>query len=266
MEKGAYHYVAKPFKLAEVSLVAKRAIKERKLILQNKEYQRGLERMVAERTSELKKTLEALDKTYIDTLRTLVTALDRRDEGAQGHSLRVVQYSLKLAELMGWGNEEQLKILEYGALLHDIGKIGIPDSILKKPGELTKAEWEVMKTHPEEGYKIIHNIEFLEEAAQFVLHHHERYNGSGYPAGLKGDEIPITSRIFVVVDTFDAMTTKRRYRDAATFEEAINEIKKCSGTQFDPKVVEAFLSVGMDFWKQKRIEMDRKFKEPDFLI
>ncbi len=266
MEKGAYHYVAKPFKLAEVSLVAKRAIKERKLILQNKEYQRGLERMVAERTAELKKTLEALDKTYIFTLRALVTALDTRDVETQGHSLRVVQYSLELAELLGWGNKEQLKILEYGALLHDIGKIGIPDSILKKHGELTKEEWEVMRTHPKVGYKILHNIEFLEEAARFVLHHHERFNGAGYPAGLKGNEIPITSRIFVVVDTFDAMTTKRRYRDAATFEDAINEINKCSGTQFDPQVVEAFLSVGMDFWKQKRIEMDKKFKETDFLI
>ena len=157
-------------------------------------------------------------------------------------------------------------LCEYGALLHDIGKIGIPDAILKKPGELTKEEWEVMRTHPEVGYKILHNIEFLEEAARFVLHHHERFNGTGYPAGLKGEDIPIPSRIFVVVDTFDAMTTKRRYRDAATFKEAINEIKRCSGTQFDPQVVEAFLSVGIDFWGQKRIEMDRKLEETDFLI
>ncbi len=266
MSKGAYDYVGKPFKLTEVALVAKKAIEKRKLILQNKEYQRGLERMVAERTAELKNALGALDKTYIFTLRALVTALDSRDEETQGHSLRVVQYSLELAELFGWGNKEQLKILEYGALLHDIGKIGIPDAILKKPGELTKEEWEVMRTHPEVGYKILHNIEFLEEAARFVLHHHERFNGTGYPAGLKGEDIPIPSRIFVVVDTFDAMTTKRRYRDAATFKEAINEIKRCSGTQFDPQVVEAFLSVGIDFWGQKRIEMDRKLEETDFLI
>jgi len=265
MSKGAYDYVAKPFKLTEVALVAKKAIDKRKLILQNKEYQQELERMVADRTAELKNALEALDKTYIFTLRALVTALDTRDEETQGHSLRVVQYSLELAELMGWGNQDQLKILEYGALLHDIGKIGIPDAILKKPGKLTKEEWDVMRTHPEVGYKILHRIEFLEDAAQFVLHHHERFNGSGYPVGLKGKDIPITSRIFAVVDTVDAMTTARPYREALSFETAINEIKNCSGIQFDPQIVEAFLSVGLDFWKQKRIEMDQKFKEPDFL-
>ena len=266
MSKGAYDYVAKPFKLTEVALVAKKAIDKRKLILQNKEYQQELERMVADRTAELKNALEALDKTYIFTLRALVTALDTRDEETQGHSLRVVQYSLILAELMGWGNQDQLKILEYGALLHDIGKIGIPDAILKKPGKLTKKEWEVMKTHPEVGYKILHGIEFLEEAAQFVLHHHERFNGSGYPAGLKGKDIPITSRIFAVVDTVDAMTTARPYREALSFEKAVNEIKKFSGKQFDPQIVDTFFSVGLDFWKQKRIEMDQKFKEPDFLV
>jgi putative nucleotidyltransferase with HDIG domain len=266
MEKGAYHYVAKPFKLAEVAIVARNAIDKRKLILENKEHQKELERMVAERTAELKNALEALDKTYIFTLRAMVTALDTRDEETQGHSLRVVQYSLILAELMGWGNQDQLKILEYGALLHDIGKIGIPDAILKKPGKLTKEEWDVMKTHPEVGYKILHRIEFLEEAAQFVLNHHERFNGSGYPAGLKGKDIPITSRIFAVVDTVDAMTTARPYREALSFEEAVNEIKKCSGIQFDPQIVDIFLSVGLDFWKLKRIEMDQKFKEPDFLV
>lgn len=244
MSKGAYDYVAKPFKLTEVVLIARKAIEKRKLVLQNKEYQRELERMVAERTVELKNALEALDKTYIFTLRALVTALDTRDEETQGHSIRVVKYTLKLAELMGWKkDDEQLKVLEYGALLHDIGKIGIPDAILRKPGKLTDEEWGVMKTHPEVGYKILHKIEFLEEASQIVLHHHEKFNGTGYPARLEGTKIPIGSRIFAVADTVDAMTSERPYRKALTFEDASNELKKHQGTQFDPEVVDAFHSV-----------------------
>lgn len=266
MSKGAYDYVAKPFKLTEVVLIAKKAIEKRKLILQNKEYQRSLERMVAERTMELQNALEALDKTYIFTLRALVTALDTRDEETQGHSMRVVKYTLKLAELMNWGDKERLKHLEYGALLHDIGKIGIPDPILRKPGKLTKEEWDVMKTHPEVGYKILHKIEFLEEPSQVVLHHHERFDGSGYPTGLKGHDIPIGSRIFAVADTVDAMTSERPYRSALSFEEASNELLKFSGIQFDPIVVDAFHSVPLDFWKQKRIDWDLKFNEPDYLL
>lgn len=266
MSRGAYDYVAKPFKLTEVALIARKAIEKRKLVLQNKEYQRELERMVAERTKELQNALEALDRTYTFTLRALVTALDTRDEETQGHSLRVAKYTLKLAELLGWGDTEQLKTLEYGALLHDIGKIGIPDAVLKKPGALTKAEWEVMRTHPEVGYKILHKIEFLEEASEIVLFHHERFMGAGYPSGLKGKDIPIGARIFAVADTVDAMTSERPYRDALSFEDASNELNKFSGIQFDPRVVAAFHSVPLDFWKQKRIDIDLKFKDPDFLL
>ncbi|MCP4218156.1 MAG: response regulator, partial [bacterium] len=224
MSKGAYDYVAKPFKLTEVALIARKAIEKRKLVRQNKEYQRELERMVAERTVELKNALEALDRTYIFTLRALVTALDTRDEETQGHSMRVVKYTLKLAELMGWGDEEQIKVLEYGALLHDIGKIGIPDAILRKPGKLTDEEWKVMKTHPDVGYSILHKIEFLEEASQIVLHHHEKWNGKGYPSGLKDFDIPVGARIFAVADTVDAMTSERPYRSALSFEAAAEEL------------------------------------------
>ncbi|HLP45853.1 MAG TPA: HD domain-containing phosphohydrolase [Candidatus Kapabacteria bacterium] len=266
MSKGAYDYVAKPFKLTEVALIARKALEKRKLILQNKEYQRELERMVAERTRELQNALEALDRTYIFTLRALVTALDTRDEETQGHSMRVAKYTLKLAELLGWEDQDKLKTLEYGALLHDIGKIGIPDAILRKPGNLTKEEWNVMKTHPEVGYKILHNIEFLEGASEIVLFHHERFNGKGYPSELKGKDIPISARIFAVADTVDAMTSERTYRRALTFEDASRELKKCSGDQFDPIVVEAFHSVPLEFWKQKRIDIDLKFKDTDFLF
>jgi len=264
MSKGAYDYVAKPFKLTEVGLIAKKAIEKRKLLLDNKQYQKRLEKMVEERTMELQNAYIQLDKTYIFTLRALVTALDTRDEETQGHSLRVVKYALKLSELLGVDEEELLKVMEYGSLLHDIGKIGIPDAILRKPGKLTPEEWNVMKTHPLVGYKILHKIEFLEEAAQIVLHHHEKWDGTGYPGGLKGDAIPLGARIFAVVDTVDAMTSERPYRKALSFENASEELIKWRGTQFDEKVVDAFHSVSLEFWKNERLWMDQKFTDNDY--
>jgi putative nucleotidyltransferase with HDIG domain len=264
MSKGAYDYVAKPFKLTEVGLIAKKAIEKRRLVLENKEYQKELEKKVAEQTRELKEALFKLDKTYLFTLRALVMALDTRDEETQGHSLRVVKFTLKLAELLGIKDEKQLKVIEYGSLLHDIGKIGIPDAILRKPGKLTPEEWEVMKTHPRLGYNILYKIEFLEEAAQIVLHHHERLNGAGYPDGLQGEEISLGSRIFAVADTVDAMTTERPYRYALTFEEASEELTKYSGIQFDERVVEAFHSVPLEFWINERRQMDQKFIDNDY--
>ncbi len=264
MSKGAYDYVAKPFKLTEVGLIAKKAIEKRRLVLENKEYQKELEKKVAEQTRELKEALFKLDKAYLFTLRALVVALDTRDEETQGHSLRVVKFTLKLAELLGIKDEKQLKVIEYGSLLHDIGKIGIPDAILRKPGKLTPVEWDVMKTHPRLGYNILHKIEFLEEAAQIVLHHHERLNGAGYPDGLQGEEISLGSRIFAVADTVDAMTTERPYRNALAFEEASEELAKYSGIQFDKRVVEAFHSVPLEFWINERRQMDQKFIDNDY--
>jgi putative nucleotidyltransferase with HDIG domain len=264
MSKGAYDYVAKPFKLTEVGLIARKAVEKRQLILENKKYQRRLEKMVEERTMELQNAYVQLDKTYIFTLRALVIALDTRDEETQGHSLRVVKFTLKLAELMGISDPEQLKVIEYGALLHDIGKIGIPDAILRKPGKLTDEEWDVMKTHPSMGYKILHKIEFLEEASQIVLHHHEKWNGTGYPKRLSGTDIPLGSRIYAVADTVDAMTSDRPYRKALSFEIAAEELRKHSGEQFDKDVVDAFHSVPLDSWRTERKNMDQKFLDNDY--
>jgi putative two-component system response regulator len=264
MSKGAYDYVAKPFKLTEVGLIAKKAIEKRRLILENKEYQRRLEIKVAEKTRELQEALFRLDQTYLFTLRALVVALDTRDEETQGHSLRVVKYTLKLAEIMGITDGQQLKVIEYGALLHDIGKIGIPDAILRKPGKLTTEEWEVMKTHPWIGFKILHKIKFLEDASQIVLHHHEKLDGSGYPDGLQDMNIPLGARIFAVADTVDAMTSDRPYRKALSFEQASDELKKYSGIQFDKQVVDAFHSVGLESWQYDRKRMDLKFVDNDY--
>jgi putative nucleotidyltransferase with HDIG domain len=268
MSKGAYDYVAKPFKLTEVGLIAKKAIEKRRLVLENKKYQKRLEKMVEERTTELRNAYIRLDDTYKFTLRALVTALDTRDEETQGHSLRVVNYTLKLADLMGITDKEELKVMEYGSLLHDIGKIGIPDAILRKPAKLTPEEWVIMKTHPTVGYHILHKIKFLEEASQIVLHHHERVNGSGYPSGMKGEDIPLGARIFAAVDTMDAMTSDRPYRKALSFEAVSEELKKYRGIQFDKDVIDAFHTVPLKFWEDLRVEMDEKFQadEFDFLI
>lgn len=261
MSKGAYDYVSKPFKLNEVSLIAKKAIEKRKLILENKEYQKELERKVEERTIELKSALEELDKTYKFTLSALVTALDTRDTETQGHSLRVVNYSLHLARLIGIKEEEKLKILEYGALLHDIGKIGIPDAILRKPAKLSEEEWKVMKTHPVLGYQILSKIKFLEEVSQIVLHHHEWYNGEGYPDGLSGDQIPLGSRIFSVADAIDAITSERTYREAHSFDEARRQLKNASGYQFDPQIIDIFLDTKLSFWAEEKKKIDQKVME-----
>jgi HD-GYP domain-containing protein (c-di-GMP phosphodiesterase class II) len=148
--------------------------------------------------------------------------------------------------------------------LHDIGKIGIPDAILNKPGKLSDEEWVIMKKHPDIGYKILHKIKFLEGASQIVLHHHEKFDGTGYPDQLKGENIPLGARIFAVADTVDAMTSERPYRHALTFEIAAEELIKFNNIQFDPIVVEAFHSINLDFWKNERLLADRKFENPDF--
>ncbi len=265
MSNGAYDYVSKPFKLNEVAMITHKALEKRRLVLENKAYQKELENKVAERTQELQDALEKLDNTYTFTLRALVTALDTRDEETQGHSMRVVHYTLKIARLMGITDPNISKVLEYGALLHDIGKIGIPDAILRKPGKLTTDEWVIMKQHPKIGYEILNRIEFLEEASIMVLHHHENFNGNGYPSGLKEEEIPIGSRIFAVADTMDAMTSDRPYRKALPLDAVSSELKKFSGQQFDPQVVEAFHTFSLDDWGRLRNQLDEQIRSADHL-
>jgi len=266
MSKGAYDYVAKPFKLNEVALIAGKAVEKRRLVLENREYQRELERKVEARTVELRRALDELDKTYKFTLRALVTALDTRDTETQGHSMRVVNYTLELARMLGIGDDEQRKVLEYGALLHDIGKIGIPDAILRKPDKLSPNEWDIMKTHPVIGYRILHRIKFLEEVSKIVLHHHEWYDGSGYPEGLRGEDIPLGSRIFSVADAMDAITSERPYREARSFGAATRHLLKGSGIQFDPNIIEAFSTAGIEFWEEEKKKIDQKIlEEPDFI-
>jgi response regulator RpfG family c-di-GMP phosphodiesterase len=258
IRQGASDYVTKPFNLDEVQIVVERTLEKRRLILENQAHQERLEELVALRTRELvDKNQEVeglyseLETTYEATLQALVTALDLRDNETHGHSYRVVEYAVVVAERMGIG-EPQLSWIRRGAILHDVGKIGVRDAILRKPGKLTAEEWDEMRRHPEMGYRTLKHIPFLDPALDIVLHHQERFDGTGYPHGLRGEQIPLGARIFAVVDTFDAMTSDRPYRRALGIREVREEIERCSGTQFDPQVVKAFLSIDPSTWTRIR--------------
>uniref|UniRef100_A0A7C4X8L1 HD domain-containing protein n=1 Tax=candidate division WOR-3 bacterium TaxID=2052148 RepID=A0A7C4X8L1_UNCW3 len=183
-----------------------------------------------------------LDELFLSSIRAIVEAIDAKDPYTKGHSARVVEYSLLIGNELKLTKEE-LKNLEISAILHDVGKIGIPDSILSKPGKLTDEEFEYMKRHPELGAEIIQPIEELKKLAPNILHHHERYDGKGYPAGLKGKKIPLFARIIAIADSFDAITSERPYRSRREPITALHEMDINKGTQFDPKLVKTFIKV-----------------------
>ena len=179
---------------------------------------------------------------YDATIEGWSRALDLRDKETEGHTQRVTDLSIQLAKQMGISDKELLH-LRHGALLHDIGKMGIPDHILLKEGPLTPEEWKIMRTHPVLAYEMLQPIRYLKHALDIPYAHHEKWDGSGYPRGLKGEMIPLTARIFAVIDVYDALTSARPYRGAWSKEKTLEYIKERSGTEFDPKVVEAFLKV-----------------------
>ncbi|HEV8141539.1 MAG TPA: HD domain-containing phosphohydrolase [Methylomirabilota bacterium] len=251
LKLGAHDFIMKPVNVDELLIAAERALERRHLIIDRREYQALLERRVDEATKSLEQAYHQLQHTYQQTLEALGAALDSRDVGTESHSRRVHGYSLALAREHGV-TEDQLTDLAHGVLLHDIGKIGIPDAILLKPGGLTPEEWRVMRTHPEIGKRLIEKIPFLRGAIPVVWCHHEKWDGSGYPRGLAGDGIPLHARIFSVVDAFDAMTFDRPYSKAIPFDAAIAEIKRCAGAHFDPRVVESFLRVPLELLEEIR--------------
>ncbi|MEI6634855.1 MAG: HD domain-containing phosphohydrolase, partial [Chlamydiota bacterium] len=251
LTQGADDYIVKPINLKELAFSVGKAIEKRRLVIENKEYQRNLELLVEERTIDLKKALQQLKHSYNMTLHALVASLDAREHKTSNHSQRVCMYAIVLAKAMGL-KYALIQNLSMGALLHDIGKLGVPDSILLKPGELTEEEWKLMRRHPEIGWNILRDIDFLEPALDVVLNHHEQWDGRGYPAGLKGESIPRGARIFLVVDALDTITTDRPYRAAVTFAEAFDELRRCRGTQFDPDVVDCFLGIPATKWHEIR--------------
>ena len=264
LKDGAYDYITKPFSPEQISISVARALEKRRLLLENQNYQRTLEEQVASRTRQLEQALNVLQNTYHSTLVALSKALDSRNADSDARSLRVTIYAKKLAERLNL-NSQEIRVIEQGVLLHDIGKIGIPDELLCKPEELVGWEWLLLRQHPEIGYRILSSIKFLREAAQIVLHHHECYDGNGYPQGLKGDQIHIGARIFAVADALDDLTSNGRLRPTLSFESAVREIEKMSGAQLDPQIVAEFLKVRASRWEALRREIAAKTRRADFM-
>lgn len=255
LRNGAYDYLMKPFEREQLLATARRALENRRLKVENRAYQMDLETQVADRTERLRKALTELERSYDITLEALGDALDLKDAETEGHSKRVTAFTIAIARAMGLSGE-RIRVIARGAFLHDIGKMAIPDVILRKPGKLTNEEMEIMKEHSFLGYQMLRKISFLAEAADIVYSHQEWYDGSGYPRGLKGEEIPIGARIFAVADTLDAMRSDRPYRPAQSFEAVRAEIVRWSGRQFDPAVVKTFLSMPEGMWEDLRSEID----------
>lgn len=246
---GAYDYILKPFEKDQLYLSVRRALEHRRLVMENRTYQSDLEQLVAERTRQLSIALQDLEQSYDYTLEALGGALDAKDAETEGHCQRVTAFTITIAKAMGVDNS-LLRQIARGAFLHDIGKMGVPDQILRKPGPLTPEERAIMRRHCDIGYAVLERIPFLKEAAEIVLAHQEFFDGTGYPRGLKGEQIPLGARIFAVADTLDAMISDRPYRKALPISAARDEIRRFSGTQFDPQVVKVFLAQPEELWRE----------------
>jgi len=249
MKDGASDYIVKPHHGPQLVMRVERALERAEMLRERARARELLEQRVAEQTQQLRTQsrqladmLTRVTVTYQATVRALEASLDVRDQSAPGHCRRVARLAVQLAKTMGIDGDD-LIALEHGARLHDIGKLGIPDGILLKPGPLTDQEWLTMRRHPDIGCQIVGHIDFLRDALSIIRHHHEHYDGSGYPSGLEGDEIPLLARIFGVVDAFDAQTNSRPYNRVLTVRQALDNIVENKGRLFDPQVVDAFVSM-----------------------
>jgi putative nucleotidyltransferase with HDIG domain len=259
IRRGAYDYILKPFEKDQLFLGVGRALQHRRLVAENRSYQLQLEQQVEERTAQLTGAIAQLEQSYDDTLEALGSALDLKDAETEGHCQRVTAFTISIAKAMPVPNH-YLPVLARAAFLHDIGKMAIPDGILRKPGPLTDDEKQIMRKHCQIGYDMLTRIPFLRDAAEIVLAHQEFYDGTGYPRGLKGDQIPLGARIFTIADSLDAMISDRPYRRALPMSHAREEIRRCSGTQFDPKVVEVFSTIPEGHWVDLREHLGSPFR------
>ncbi|HUB51181.1 MAG TPA: HD domain-containing phosphohydrolase [Terracidiphilus sp.] len=259
MRRGAYDYLLKPFEREHLMSTVHRALDHKQVLEESHNYQQSLEQMVRARTEMLRHAMEDLEHSYDVTLEALGDALDLKDSETEGHSKRVTAYTIALARAMGIPPAD-IKVIARGAFLHDVGKMAIPDDILRKPGQLTMDEQSVMREHCTRGYHMLRKIPFLAGAAEIVYCHQEHFDGSGYPSGIRGHDIPIGARIFAIADTLDAITSDRPYRKARSFDAAREEILRCSGTQFDPAVVEVFLKIPNELWQELRSEISGQNK------
>jgi putative nucleotidyltransferase with HDIG domain len=252
---GAIDYLLKPFDRTQLLEVVVRALDHGRLLKQNAAYRQNLEQIICFRTSRLRATMHDLEQSYNSTLEAMGDALDLRDTQTEGHSRRVTAYTIALARELGL-EQEALSNIARGAFLHDIGKIATPDAILLKRGKLTPPEIQVMHQHCVRGFEMVNKIPFLRNAAELVYAHHENFDGSGYPRGLRGEAIPLGARIFAIADTLDAITSDRHYRKCLSFVQARKEIARCAGSQFDPRIVNVFLGLPLKLWSDLRIEVE----------
>ncbi len=231
---GACNFLQKnPFDLAEIANAVERGLELRQVYALRHNYREELEHRLREKEEELR-------RTYDGTVIGFAAMMEGKDASTMAHLFRVRDYCTLLARELGVP-DKRLRDIELGSMLHDVGKYRIPDAILTKPGSLTDEEWVVMRKHPEYGAQFVERIPFLAGATDVIANHHERYDGDGYPRGLKGDEIPLAARIFSVVDAYDAIVSERCYKPAQEPSVALAELQRCAGTQFDPDVVEAFV-------------------------
>ena len=257
IRNGAYDYLLKPFDREQLLATVRRALENRRLKIENRKYQTELESLVTARTEQVRQALASLERSYDITLEALGNALDLKDAETEGHSKRVTAFTIAIARAMGISGD-QIRVIARGAFLHDIGKMAIPDAILRKPGALDPDETAIMREHCFRGYQILRRIPFLTEASEIVYSHQEKYDGTGYPRGLKGEEIPLGARIFSVADTLDAMTSDRPYRAKLPLSVAREEIHRWAGRQFDPQVVRTFLEMPENIWDDLRKGIDEQ--------
>lgn len=255
IRNGAYDYLLKPFEREQLLATVRRALENRRLKMENRAYQTNLESLVAARTEQLRKAMTDLERSYDITLEALGDALDLKDAETEGHSRRVTAFTIAIARKMGLPKEE-VSVIARGAFLHDIGKMGIPDEILFKPGKLTPEEMSVMREHCYRGYQMLKKIPFLSDACDIVYSHQEKFDGTGYPRGLRGEEIPLGARIFSIADTVDAITSDRPYRAKRSMKEARKEIVDWSGRQFDPEIVKVFMDMPDEIFEDLRRQID----------
>ncbi|HXN41509.1 MAG TPA: HD domain-containing phosphohydrolase [Myxococcaceae bacterium] len=255
-----YRILSKPWSIADLSSCVKQAVEHFRLVEENA----ALSREIGAKNQELMRINKNLESLVVERtnglLEGLISALDYRDTETQWHSRRVSLYSRRIGEELGL-SDEQLSIVEQGALLHDIGKIGVRDSILHKPGPLTPQEWVEMRLHPDIGYRMLTKMPYLHQAALVVLQHQERFDGHGYPSGIAGRDIVLGARIFAVSDAVDAINSDRPYRKGRPLAVAREEIKRCKGSQFDPMVVDAFLQIPDEEWTNIRLLVENQEAE-----
>ena len=250
-----FRIISKPWHQQELLATVNQAAEAARLRRENERLTNEVQRQNGQ-LREINLRLEEIVRARTQALlEGLIAALDYRDAETQWHSRRVSLYARRLAHQLGI-DEPEITVIEHGALLHDIGKIGVRDRVLLKPGPLTTEEWGEMKRHPELGWALLQRVDYLRPASAIVLQHQEKYDGTGYPGSLKGEDIVIGARIFHVVDTLDAITSDRPYRRSRPFGEARQEIVRCGGTQFDPRIVEAFLAVPAEDWERIRLDVE----------